>query len=90
MCESYSFQLRPSVDMLVLPYSVRVERFKCFNVNFRLLKTIYVNLLVCYLNKLLESFYCIIEAQSFCSDDVLTAQWIMSVTRHTKTSIKTP
>ena len=28
------------------------ERFKCFNVNFRLLKTIYVHLLVCYLNKL--------------------------------------
>jgi len=26
------------------------ERFKCFNVNFRLLKTIYVHLLVCYLN----------------------------------------
>jgi len=26
--------------------------FKCFNVNFRLLKTIYVHLLVCYLNKL--------------------------------------
>ena len=25
-------------------------RFKCFNVNFRLLKTIYVHLLVCYLN----------------------------------------
>jgi len=25
---------------------------KCFNVNFRLLKTIYVLLLVCYLNKL--------------------------------------
>ena len=23
----------------------------CFNVNFRLLKTIYVHLLVCYLNK---------------------------------------
>ena len=29
-----------------------LERFKCFNVNFRLLKTIYVHLLVCYLNKL--------------------------------------
>ena len=28
------------------------ERFKCFNVNFRLLKTIDVHLLVCYLNKL--------------------------------------
>ena len=28
------------------------ERFKCFNVNFSLLKTIYVHLLVCYLNKL--------------------------------------
>jgi len=27
-----------------------LERFKCFNVNFRLLKTIYVHLLVCYLN----------------------------------------
>jgi len=27
------------------------EHFKCFNVNFRLLKTIYVHLLVCYLNK---------------------------------------
>ena len=27
------------------------ERFKCFNVNFRLLKTIYVHLLVCYLSK---------------------------------------
>ena len=26
--------------------------FKCFNVNFRLLKTIYVHFLVCYLNKL--------------------------------------
>jgi len=26
--------------------------FKCFNVNFRLLKTIYVHLLVCYLHKL--------------------------------------
>jgi len=25
--------------------------FKCFNVNFRLFKTIYVHLLVCYLNK---------------------------------------
>jgi len=25
------------------------ERFKCFNVNFRLLKTIHVHLLVCYL-----------------------------------------
>ena len=28
------------------------KRFKCFNVNFRLLTTIYVHLLVCYLNKL--------------------------------------
>jgi len=28
------------------------ERFKCFNVNFRLLKIIYVHLLVGYLNKL--------------------------------------
>jgi len=28
------------------------ERLKCFNVNFRLLKTIIVHLLVCYLNKL--------------------------------------
>ena len=27
-----------------------LERFKCFNVNFSLLKTIYVHLLVCYLN----------------------------------------
>ena len=26
--------------------------FKCLNVNFRLLKTIYVLLLVCYVNKL--------------------------------------
>jgi len=26
------------------------ERFKCFIVNFRLLNTIYVHLLVCYLN----------------------------------------
>jgi len=26
------------------------ECFKCFNVNFRLLKTMYVHLLVCYLN----------------------------------------
>ena len=26
--------------------------FKCFNVNFRLLKTIYVHLLVCYWNRL--------------------------------------
>ena len=25
--------------------------FKCFNVNFRLLKMIYVHLFVCYLNK---------------------------------------
>ena len=25
--------------------------FKCFNVNFRLLKTTYVHLLVCYLNR---------------------------------------
>ena len=29
-----------------------LERFKCFNVNFRLLKTIYVHLLARYLNKL--------------------------------------
>jgi len=28
------------------------ERIRCFNVHFRLLKTIYVHLLVCYLNKL--------------------------------------
>jgi len=28
------------------------QRFKCFNVNFRLLKAIYVLLLVCYLNQL--------------------------------------
>jgi len=28
------------------------ERFKCLNVNFRLLKTIYLHLLVCCLNKL--------------------------------------
>jgi len=28
------------------------EHFKCFNVDFRLLKTIYVHLLVRYLNKL--------------------------------------
>ena len=27
------------------------ERFKCSNVNFSLLKTIYVHLLVCYLDK---------------------------------------
>jgi len=26
------------------------ERFKCFNVNFRLLKTMHMHLLVCYLN----------------------------------------
>jgi len=32
-------------------------RFKCFNVNFRLLKTIYVHLLVCYLNKLQNARY---------------------------------
>jgi len=31
--------------------------FKCFNVNFRLLKTIYVHLLVCYLNKLQNARY---------------------------------
>ena len=33
-----------------------LERFKCFNVNFRLLKCIYVDLLVCYLNNLLVKF----------------------------------
>jgi len=32
------------------------KRFKCFNVNFRLLKTIYVHLLVCYLN-IFETYY---------------------------------
>jgi len=31
--------------------------FKCFNVNFRLFKTIYVHLLVCYLNKLQNARY---------------------------------
>ena len=30
--------------------------FKCFNVNFRLLKTIYVHLLVCNLNKPTKQF----------------------------------
>ena len=27
------------------------NRFKCFNVNFRLLKNTHVHLLVCYLNR---------------------------------------
>jgi len=29
--------------------------FKCFNADFRLLRTIYVHLLVCYLNKLQDA-----------------------------------
>ena len=37
VCESYAVQLRPAVDVLVAPYTV--------------ILTIYVNLLVCYLNK---------------------------------------
>ena len=32
-----------------------VDCFKCFNVHFRLLKSIYVHLLVCYLNN--RSFF---------------------------------
>jgi len=32
--------------------------FKCFNVHFRLLKSIYVLLLVCYLNKVFMCFKC--------------------------------
>ena len=32
------------------------ERFKCFNVIFLLLKTIYVHLLVCNLNKLQKAW----------------------------------
>ena len=51
VCESYGVQLRPAVDVLVVPYSVE-ERFKCLNIIFGLLKTIYVHLLVCYLYKL--------------------------------------
>ena len=34
------------------PKRNNLQHFKCFNVNFRLLKTIYVHLLVCYLNRL--------------------------------------
>ena len=36
----------------MIVWSKHVERFEYFNVNFRLLKTICVVLLVCYLNKL--------------------------------------
>jgi hypothetical protein len=39
MCESDAVQLRSAVDVLVVPCSVR-----------RLLRTLYVHLLVCYLN----------------------------------------
>ena len=49
VCESYGVQVRPAVDVLVVPYSVRLA------MEFRLLKTIYVHLLVCYLNKLQNS-----------------------------------
>jgi len=38
------------------------KNFKCFNVNFRLLKTIYVHLLVCYLNKLRDNI-CVPERE---------------------------
>jgi len=50
MCESYGVQLRPAVDVLVVPYSVRLA------MDFGLLKTIYLHLLVCYLNKPLLQF----------------------------------
>ena len=50
MCESYCVQLRPAVDVLVVPYSVRLGRFKCFNVNFRLFKD-YIYAFVCVLIK---------------------------------------
>ena len=37
----------PEDDRMIETFKKK-ERFKCFNVNFRLLKTIYVHLLVCY------------------------------------------
>ena len=36
--------------MFLAKVTVFLQRFECFNVNFRLLNTIYVHLLVCYLN----------------------------------------
>jgi len=43
MCEPYGVQLRPAVDVLVVPYSTRLASLVLYG-------TIYVHLLVCYLN----------------------------------------
>jgi len=50
------------------------EHFKCLNANFRLLKTIYVHLLVCYLNKL-QNAWCNVKdlSEKFAYD--LHLQW---------------
>jgi hypothetical protein len=47
LCSLLKLQFKILSDLL---------RFECFNVNFRLLKTIYVHLLVCYLNKLQKAW----------------------------------
>jgi len=48
----------------------KVERFKCFNAHFRLLKIVYVHLLVCYLNKI-QNAPCN-EKYSFCFPVLIT------------------
>jgi len=59
----------------------KMESFKCFNVNFRLLKTVYVHLLVCYLNykmhgatikiELHSGLNCFFEIYVFCFHDFI-------------------
>jgi len=50
--QSYSLKHSVVYFVILIWCCGSMLRFKCFNVNFRLLKTIYVHLLACYLNKL--------------------------------------
>jgi len=49
----------PEDDCMIEKY------FKCCNVNFRLLKTIYVHLFICYLNKL-QNAWCNVKESVNC------------------------
>jgi len=59
------------------------ERFKCFNVNFRLLKTIYVHFLVCYLNKLENGRCKDKDIQKLLFQLDLAHQWMIQCLCHT-------
>jgi len=50
--------------------------FKCFNVNFRLLKTVYVHLLLCYLNTIQNA------RRNYTNHQPLLANWKLYAVVH--------